>query len=453
MATPSSAPVPLTELLSSYQPLLQQPATWWQIGVLVSGVLLSLWLGHLLRRRLERAVGPPSRDGLRRVAVRTGALVSVPLLLWMWLLAGSALLRHWLKIRPDLLHYCILAAAAFTLVRMSVFVLRHSFSPGSRLKAWEGAITTTIWSLLALHIFGWLPLVSGVLDEYALAVGATRVSLLTITSFVLSIALLAILYLWVVKALALRIRRTQSLDASMKEAAIKLAKLSLLTAVMVAALVTSGIDLTTLTVLGGALAVGVGLGLQKTVSNYVSGFVLIFENSVRPGDIISVGDTFGTVQALNARHVVVRTGDGLDVLIPNEELVMNRMTSWSYGDRNVRLRIPVQISYDDDPEQVLALLEEIARSEDRVLADPPPQGLLTGFGDNGINLELLCWITDPERGLSDLRSGLNREIWRRFKERGITIPFPQRVVTLEAERETRFHGKDPSPRRRAAAED
>ena len=444
MATLSSAPVPLTELLRSYQPLLQQPATWWQIGVLVSGVLLSLWLGHLLRQRLERAVGPPSRDGLRRVAVRTGALVSVPLLLWMWLLAGSALLRHWLKIRPDLLHYCILAAAAFTLVRMSVFVLRHSFSPGSRLKAWEGAITTTIWSLLALHIFGWLPLVSGVLDEYALAVGATRVSLLTITSFVLSIALLAILYLWVVKALALRIRRTQSLDASMKEAAIKLVKLSLLTAVIVAALVTSGIDLTTLTVLGGALAVGVGLGLQKTVSNYVSGFVLIFENSVRPGDIISVGDTFGTVQALNARHVVVRTGDGLDVLIPNEELVMNRMTSWSYGDRNVRLRIPVQISYDDDPEQVLALLEEIARAEQRVLADPPPQGLLIGFGDNGINLELLCWITDPERGLNDLRSSLNREIWRRFKERGITIPFPQRVVTLESGREARLPGERPA---------
>ena len=431
-----------------------QPASvWWQVGVLASGVLVAFWLGHLLRRRLERAAGPPTDDGLRRVAVRTGALVSVPLVLWSWLLTGSALLRHWQKIRPDLLHYFILAAGAFALVRISVFVLRHSFSPGSRLKAWEGALTIIIWSLLALHIFGWLPSVSGVLDEYAVEMGTTRVSLLTVASFVLSIALLLILYLWVVKALSLRIRRADSLDASAKEAVIKLAKLTLLIGVVVAALIASGIDLTTLTVLGGALAVGVGLGLQKTVSNYVSGFVLILEDSVRPGDVISVGDTFGTVQELNARHVVVRTGDGLDVLIPNEELVTNRMTSWSYGDRNVRLRIPVQISYDDDPERALALLEEIGRSEARVLADPPPQGLMIGFGDSGINLELAVWVTDPERGIGDLRSTLNREIWRRFRSHGITIPYPRRLVSIENHDESGSSDKRSAIQRRIASQD
>lgn len=432
MASLPAPPVPLIELLSSFQPLLQERATWWQLGVLASGVLLSLWLGHLLQRRLQRAVGPPSEDGLRRVAVRSGALVSVPLLLWLWLLAGSALLRHWQKIRPDLLHYFILAAGAFTLVRISVFVLRHSFSPGSRLKAWEGALTLTIWSLLALHIFGLLPLVNGVLDEYAIEVGATRISALTITSFLLSIALLLILYLWVVKALSIRIRRAQSLDASMKAAAIKLAKLVLLTSVVVAALVTAGIDLTMLTVLGGALAVGVGLGLQKTVSNYVSGFVLIFEDSVRPGDVITVGETFGVVQELNSRHVVVRTGDGMDVLIPNEELVTSRITSWSYDDRDVRLRIPVQISHDSNPEQALTLLEEIGKSESRVLSNPPPQALITSLGDNGIHLELGVWVNDPEKGLGELRSRLNRKIWREFKIVGIALSAPQRVVTVAA---------------------
>lgn len=430
-ASPNSGPVPLTELLGSLWPLLQEPATWWQLGVLLSGVVLALWLGLQLQSRLHEAVGPPSRDGLRRVAVRTGALVTVPLLLWLWLLAGSALLRHALQIRTDLLHYCILAVGAFTLVRMGVFVLRHTFSPGSRLKAWEGALTLTIWSLLALHIFGWLPVVSGALDDYGMQVGATRISLLTVTSFALSMALLLILYLWIVKGLSIRIRRAQSLDASMKAAAVKLTKLLLLTSVVVVALVTAGIDITTLTVLGGALVVGVGLGLQKTVSNYVAGFVLIFEESVRPGDVITVGETFGTVQELNSRHVVVRTGDGLDVLVPNEELVTNRITSWSYGDRNVRLRIPVQISYGDDPEQALALLEEIGRSEPRILPSPAPQAFVTGFGDNGIDIELMVWIGDPEQGILDLRSRLNRKIWRAFKDRGITIPFPQRVVTFE----------------------
>lgn len=430
-ASPDSGPVPLTELLTSFWPLLQEPATWWQLAVLLSGVVLALWLGQYLQGRLQEAVGPPSRDGLRRVAMRTGALVTVPLILWLWLLAGSALLRHARNLRTDLLHYFILAVGAFTLVRMGVFVLRHTFSPGSRLKAWEGALTLTIWSLLALHIFGWLPVVSAALNEYGMQVGATRISLLTITSFALSMALLLILYLWIVKALAMRIRRTQNLDASMKAAAIKLTKLVLLTSVVVVALVTAGIDITTLTVLGGALVVGVGLGLQKTVSNYVAGFVLIFEESVRPGDMITVGETFGIVQELNSRHVVVRTGDGFDVLIPNEELVTNRITSWSYGDRNVRLRIPVQIGYGDDPEQVLALLEEIGRSEPRVLPTPAPQAFVVGFGDNGVNLELTLWIGDPEKGMLDLRSRLHQKIWRAFKDRGITIPFPQRVVTLD----------------------
>ncbi|HEX7045346.1 MAG TPA: mechanosensitive ion channel domain-containing protein [Burkholderiales bacterium] len=423
-------PVPLTELLGSLWPRLQEPGTWWQLAVLALGVLLSLWLGHRLRLRLQAAVGPPSADGIRRVAVRTGALVTVPLLLWLWLLAGSALLRHGLKIRTDLLHYVILGVGAFTLVRMGVFVLRHSFSPGSRLKAWEGALTLAIWTLLALHIFGWAPLVADVLDEFAVYIGSTRVSLLTVASFLLSIALLLILYLWTFKALDLRIRRAANLDASTKVALLKLAKLVLLTAVVIAALLASGLDLTTLTVLGGALAVGVGLGLQKTVSNYVSGFVLIFEESVRPGDMITVGETFGTVQELNARHVVVRTPDGHDVLIPNEELVTQRIVSWSYGDRDVRVRIPVRIGYTDDLERVLALLEEIGRSEPRVLAHPPPQAFVTGFGENGIHLELTVWINDPENGVMELRSQLHCTIWREFRERGITVPLPQRVISF-----------------------
>jgi small-conductance mechanosensitive channel len=431
-ATPDREPVPFTELLQSLWPLPQEPATWWQLAVLASGGLLALWVGHHLSLRLQRAIGPPTTDGLRRVAVRTGALVSVPLLFWLWLLAGSALLRHWLKVRTDLLHYVILAAGAFTLVRMGVFVLRHSFSPGSRLKAWEGALTLTIWTLLALHIFGWLPLVNDVLDEYAVEVGATRVSLLTGATFVLSIAMLLILYLWIVKALDVRIKRARSLDASMKAALIKLVKLVLLAAVVLAALITSGIDLTTLTVLGGALAVGVGLGLQKTVSNYVSGFVLIFEESVRPGDVITLGETFGVVRALNSRHVVVRTSDGLDVLIPNEDLVTQRITSWSYGDRDVRLRIPVQITHDDNPELALALLEEIAKSESRVLTTPAPQAFIINFGDNGIHLELAVWVNDPEKGVLELRSRINREIWSRFKDHGVTLASSPRLVGIGA---------------------
>ncbi|MFL6652456.1 MAG: mechanosensitive ion channel family protein [Sulfurifustaceae bacterium] len=422
--------VPLPELMQSLLPSLNEAATWWQLAVIVSGGLLALWLGHHLRLRLQRVIGPPTMDGLRRVAVRTGALVSVPFLFWLWLIAGAALLRHWQKIRTDLLHYFILGAGAFTLVRMGVFVLRHSFSPGSRLKAWEGALTVTIWSLLALHIFGWLPLVNDVLDEYAIEIAQTRISLLTVASFVLSMLLLLILYLWIVKALDVRIHRAQSLDASMKAALTKLTRLVLLTLAVLAALITAGIDLTTLTVVGGALGVGIGLGLQRTVSNYVSGFVLIFEESVRPGDVITIGEAFGVVQALNSRHVVVRTSDGVDVLIPNEELVTQRITSWSYRDRNVRVRVSVHISHNDNPEQALALLEEVGRSESRVLANPAAQAFVTSLGENGIHLELAVWINDPENSIAELRSRLNRKIWRAFSEHGIQLASTRHIIAV-----------------------
>jgi small-conductance mechanosensitive channel len=185
-------------------------------------------------------------------------------------------------------------------------------------------------------------------------------------------------------------------------------------------------------VFGGALGVGIGLGLQRIVSNFVSGIVLAFEGSIRPGDVITIGQTFGTVNALHARHVVVHTRDGLDILVPNENLLTQDITNWSFGDRNVRLRVPVQISYNDDPEQAITALEEVARSHPRVLKDPPPTGALTSFGESGVDLELWIWVNDPERGVTNVRSELNRAIWQAFKRAGITIPYPQRDLHIKS---------------------
>jgi len=319
-------------------------------------------------------------------------------------------------------------------------VLRHSLSPGGPLKAWEGALTVTIWTLVALHILGWQPWVEQMLDEYALTFGTVRVSLLNVLSFALSIAVMLLLALWLSSAIRGRVARSRALDESMKIALSKLIKFVLLTLAVLAAMVSAGIDITAFAVFGGALGVGLGLGLQRVVSNFVSGFILAFEGSIRPGDVISYGDTYGTVKALHTRHIVIRTRDGLDILVPNETLLTTDITNWSYaGDTKIRLRLPVQISYNDKPELALERLEVLARENPRVLKEPRPMTFLLGFGDNGVNLELRVWLDDPDiRG--EIRTEMYRAIWNDFHAAGITFPFPQRDVYIK-----QFAGPAASP--------
>jgi small-conductance mechanosensitive channel len=424
----------LFEALPSLEELkyaLTLTSTWWQIGILISGILLALLIGQRLQHRLQPAIQPGSATGIRRTAMRTGVLVAIPLILWVWLVAASALLRHAKGMPTDILHLAILLVGALTMIRMGVFVLRHSFSPGSKLKAWEGVMTVTIWGIVALHILGWLPFVEQVLDDYSVTIGKVRISIYTVTSFVLSIALLVLVALWLSSAMQSLISRSQALDDNLKIAITKLAKFLLLALAVLTAMITAGIDLTALAVFGGALGVGLGLGLQRIVSNFISGIILSFEGSVQPGNVISVGQSFGIVKELHARHIVVRSRDGMDFLIPNETLLTSEIVNWSYTDRDVRFRLPVQISYNDDPELALAILERAALETERVLHDPAPAARLMGFGESGINLELRLWINDPENGVNNVHSDAYRRIWRDFRAAGITIPFPQRDIHVK----------------------
>lgn len=364
------------------------------------------------------------------MAMRSGLLALIPLILWLWLLAAVAVLRRF-DYPVDILRPALLLAGAFALIRIGVFVLRHSFAPGSRLKAWEGILTATIWGLVALHILDGLPYVQQTLDEYALTFGSVRISLYAVASFALSMALLLLVALWLSNAFHWRVMKSEVLDDSLKIALSKLTKFGLLTLAVLAAMIAAGIDLTAFAVFGGALGVGLGLGLQRIVSNFVGGIILAFEGSIRPGDVIAMGDTYGTVQALHARHVVVHTRDGLDILVPNETLLTTEITNWSYGDRNVRLRLSVQISYSDDPEKAIELLEKAGAGHPRVLEQPKPLAILKGFGDNGIDMELRVWVKDPEQGVGNVRSEINRRIWQELKAAGITIPFPQRDIYIK----------------------
>jgi small-conductance mechanosensitive channel len=203
----------------------------------------------------------------------------------------------------------------------------------------------------------------------------------------------------------------------------------------------AGLDLTTLNVLTGAIGIGLGFGLQAIAANFVSGFVLLMDRSIKPGDVISfTGATgtstegFGWVQELRGRYVVVRDRDGVETLVPNQNLITNPVINWSYTDPRVRLKLPVRVSYKDDPERALALLTEAADGHPRILRDPLPVSRLMGFNDYGFDLELRFWIADPQEGVNNVRSDVNRAIWRLFKEHQVTIPVAQREVVFEMKR-------------------
>ena len=331
----------------------------------------------------------------------------------------------------DLFARLMLALAG---VRLVVYALRVGIAPGPALLAWEKIISTTIWGFVALHILGWLPAVEAFLEQLAVKVGETRFSLLMALQLVVLGAIYVLLALWVSGVIEQQLIKARTVSVSMRIGLSKVIKVALLTVAFLLAMSEVGLNIASLTVFGGALGVGIGFGLQKIVSNFISGFILLGDRSIRPGDVISIGNTFGWVRELRARYIVVRNRDGVETLIPNENLVTSDVINWSFSDKRVRVRIPVQISYDDDPEQAMAIMEKAATATNRVLSTPEPVVRLMEFADSGILLELRVWLVDPQEGVGNVRSDINLAIWRGFKEAGITIPYPQRDVHIIAEK-------------------
>lgn len=212
----------------------------------------------------------------------------------------------------------------------------------------------------------------------------------------------------------------------------KFVKIVLVLVAVFAALRDIGIDLTGFAVLTGAIGVGIGFGLQKAVANFVSGVTILLDKSIKPGDVISVGDTYGRVHSLGARYVSVITRDGKEYLIPNEELVTQQVVNWSYSSEQVRMKTPIGISYRSDVNQAMTLCLEAADAVKRVLKEPKPVCLLMGFGDNSVDLELRFWIRDPMNGLSNVKSDVLLQVWQKFQKHGIEIPFPQRDLHFKS---------------------
>ncbi len=407
--------------------------------LLLAGVMILAWLLHkvfekwfLKKNHLNsESEKQPSRGDKRILqGMRTVRRTVFPLSTAIMVFVGILILEQ-MQLPHQVLSIVMPLFVAMAVVRMIVYFMRAALPGAKWLSTGESLIASIIWTSFALYSIGWLDVVVQSLDAVGFSLGdKKRISLLGILKLISMSALLLLTALWLSRQLDKRLRKTSVLDISMRVAVGKIFKFSLISIAILTALSSVGIDFTALAVFGGALGVGLGFGLQRIASNFVSGFILLFDRSIKPGDVITVGENFGWVVALNARYVVVKNREGVETLIPNENLVTSEVINWSFSDRRVRLKLPVQISYQDDPEQAMALITEAASNQERVLMNPGPVCRLIGFGDYGIELQLRVWITDPQNGVANVRSELNLSIWKAFKENNITIPYPRQDVQL-----------------------
>ena len=413
---------PFSTLLEKAWIDLHGPLVGWQIAILLSCFALAWAAGRALGLARVEADGiwKFGVGGLRRILFPAVALI--PLML------SISLLKRLIEV--DLLRLFVPLLVSLLLVRIFFYLLRHVFARGSIVRTFERTIAVLVWGALVLHVSGLLPEVIDYLDGIDFRFGKQKLTLWLVMQGLFSVVISLLAALWLSGAIEARLMRADSLHSSLRVVFARLAKSLLVLVAVLMVLPLVGIDLTVLSVFGGAIGVGLGFGLQKIASNYVSGFIILLDRSIRIGDLITVDNFFGEVRDITTRYVVVRAGDGREAIIPNELLIATTVLNHSYSNRQILLTIRVQVGYKDDPEHAMRLMEEAASKQRRVLAEPPPKAFLVRFADNGIDLDLGVWIDDPEIGTADIRSELNLAIWRAFQEAGIEIPYPQREIRV-----------------------
>lgn len=326
---------------------------------------------------------------------------------------------------------------ALIVIRLLVFALRRSLSPNNRLKRYENRAALVIWALVATQMLGWLDAVKDVLDSFGLSTGETRITVWSVLAALFAVSAFVIASLWVARWVDRRVSAIDALAPSTRIGIVKSSYAFFIGFGILLGLRASGVDLTALTVFSGAIGLGLGFGLQAIAANFVSGFVLLVDKSIRPGDVISFTGTtgtsttgFGWVEELRGRYIVIRDRDGVATLVPNQSVITQQVINWSYGHPKVRLRLPVRISYRDDAELALKLLLDAANDHPRILRDPAPVSRLMDFADYGMEIEVRFWIGDPAEGVNNVRSDVNRKIWALFRRNGITIPPAQRELRI-----------------------
>jgi small-conductance mechanosensitive channel len=386
-----------------------------------------------------------------RESITEGVVIISPFLVAFFLLLLLRTVLNAFGLATDFSNLALQLTGMLALIRVGAYLLRLSLGSRKWLRSWESFLAFLVWAIVAMNLLGWLDPLIHWLDGLGLGTGEgeNRFTVWSLLKSLFIVTLFIIGGTWIARAIERRMANIQGLAASTRIGISKFSYSFLVALSILLGLSASGLDLTTLTVFAGAIGVGLGFGLQFLAANFMSGFALLMDRSIKPGDVISfsaVGGTssegFGWVQELRGRYVVVRDRDGVETLVPNQSFIVNPVINWSYTDPKVRLRLPVRITYQDDMELALQVLLKAVESHRRILRDPPPVSRLMAFGDSGMELELRFWISDPQEGVNNIRSDVNRSIWRLFRENGLTIPVRRqdiRVMSADGKEE------EPSP--------
>jgi small-conductance mechanosensitive channel len=407
---------------------LRQPDQWWQIGVIVLAILLS-WLAARALRNYFEGTRKTGSDSPFEIVATLGNRIAFPVFLGLATVTSAAVLK-WSGLPHGFASIIATLALTLAAIRLLIDVLKRVLRPGPLLAASEHLITWIAWLLVAMYLLGWIEPVAAALDNVAIPIGKKGFSLLDALKAMLTMFVFLMVGAYLGTIATRGLMSSADISIGLRVGIAKFVRLFLLVIAGLLGLNAVGIDLAALTVFGGALGIGLGFGLQRIAANFVSGFILVGDRSIRQGDVITIGQRFGVVKELRARYVVVRDRDGVDTLIPNENVISSEVVNWSYSDRAIRLKLPVQISYQDNPRVALGLLLEAASKHPRVLKNPEPASRIMSFAENGISLELRYWILDPEDGINNVGSDLHLEIWDLFEAAGITIPYPQRDLHL-----------------------
>jgi small-conductance mechanosensitive channel len=421
----TAGPAPIQDL-EAWLAGFQQATVWVELGALALCVLLAWGVSALLRRSLNMQQEGSSILFGRQVV--DGVLFPL-LLLTLAYVARGVLAQH---VPLAVFKVAIPVLVSLVVIRLGVKVLQAAFSSAPWVRVMERTISWFAWGFMVLWVSGLLPIVLAEMEQITWKIGNSTVSLRTLIEGALTAGAMLIVTLWISAAIESRLLKSAvGGDLSLRKALSNATRAILMFLGLIVALSAVGIDLTALSVLGGAVGVGIGLGLQKLAANYVSGFVILAERSMRIGDNVKVDNFEGRISDITTRYTVIRSATGRESIVPNEMLITNRVENLSLADAKVWQSTVVSVAYDSDVDLVRRLLSEAATAQPRVLPEPAPNAALSAFGPDGLEFTLGYWIADPENGQLNLRSDVNLAILRSLREHGVEIPYPQRIVHVK----------------------
>lgn len=416
--------MPLTDLLQDLLEDISNPRILWQALAIVAAVLVGLLLARLIRRSWLHE--DDNAGAIRRLGVESFGRVLAPLLITAGVWLAKLILARYQNVH--LLAVALPLFASMALIRMVFYLLRRVFARrgplGTALQTFEKVLALVVWVGVALYLTGQWPDILHFLENRQIPLGKNSASLLAILQAVVSVVVLMMLALWAGAALEERLMRLEGMHTSLRVVLARMGRAILILVSVLVSLGLVGLDLTVLSVFGGALGVGLGLGMQRIASNYVSGFIILFERSLSIGDPIAVDKYSGRVARINTRYTVLQALDGTQTLLPNEMLITGVVTNQSGTNRAVRLNTKITVAYDSDLNEVMALLARQADEVERVVAEPAPSVQLNAFGPHGYELELGFSIVDPEKGSGGVISAVNRNIYALVHAGAIRLGLP-----------------------------